>query len=379
MQWIDLQALAPAPGCAPDFNACLEAFPGLRALAHTEQARQWHAEGSVWTHTTMVVRELLDSEGYASLPRADQEVLFLAALLHDIAKSTTTAINPATGLIGHPGHSKKGAIDARIALWDAGAPFERREAICRLIESHQRPFHAFEASRSGITPEFAVRELSWRVDLRLLAALAEADMRGRICEDQAKVLDAIELFRELAREEDCFGRRRAFADAHTAVSYFRGASVHPDYPLFQEPGSQAIVMSGLPASGKNRWVADHHPRLPVVSYDDARAELGLRHGKAEGAVAHHALDKAKALLRAREPFVWNATHLSHQLRMKAIDLCIAYRAQVEVVYLEAPRAELLRRNTHRDTSLTNKALLGMLHRWEVPTHTEAHSVRHLLE
>lgn len=204
-------------------------------------------------------------------------------------------------------------------------------------------------------------------------------MRGRICEDQAKVLDAIELFRELAREEGCYGGARAFADAHTAVSYFRGANVHPDYPLFQEPGSKVILMAGLPASGKNRWVTEHHPALPVVSYDDARAELGLRHGKAEGVVAHHALDKAKDLLRSRQPFVWNATHLGSQMRTKALDLCYAYNAQVQVVYLEAPRAELLRRNSLRDSSLSNKTLLAMLHRWEVPAKTEAHGVNYVVQ
>jgi len=43
-------------------------------------------------------------------------------------------------------------------------------------------------------------------------------------------------------------------------------------------------------------------------------------------------------------------------------------------YLEQPRAELLRRNARRDTSLPNKTLLGMLHRWDLPLPTEAHRV-----
>ena len=75
-----------------------------------------------------------------------------------------------------------------------------REEICRLINVHQVPFFALESSRRGVTPEFTVRELSWQVDIRLLAMLAEADIRGRICPDPQRILDAIELFRELARE-----------------------------------------------------------------------------------------------------------------------------------------------------------------------------------
>ncbi|KVP16887.1 AAA family ATPase [Burkholderia ubonensis] len=386
MNWNDIRALVPTAGTQPDFQACLEAFPALEHAKSTPQSPEYHGEGDVWTHTQMVVEALLAQPDYQSASRVDQEVAFLAALLHDISKYRTTDIHPETGHIGHPGHSRKGAIEARLALWDAGVPFDVREAICRLIRVHQVPFHAFEqrASRGpddqhkSTPPEFRVRELSWQLDLRLLTLLAKADMLGRICTDASKALENIELFRELALDEGCYGAPRAFADPHTRVSYFRGASVHPDYPLYQEPGSQVIVMSGPPASGKNTWVEANHPGLPVVSFDDAREELGLRHGKNEGMVAHLAVDKAKALLRDKAPFVFNATHLSEQMRQKTLDLLYAYNAQVEVVYLERPRAELLTRNNRRDTSLNNKALQAMLSKWEPPLPTEAHAVRYLV-
>ena len=281
MNWKDIQGLVPEAGKSPDFEACLEAFPALEFAKTTPQGA-YHLEGDVWVHTKLVVEALLALPDYQAAPRASQETVFLAALLHDIAKYSTTVIDPDTGSISQPGHSRKGSIDARIALWDADVPFEVREAVCRLISVHQVPFFALEGSRKGKTPEFIVRQLSWQLDIPLLAMLAEADMRGRICPDQQKVLDSIELFREMAREEDCYGQPRAFADAHTRVSYFRGADVHPDYSLFQEAGSQVTVMCGLPASGKNTWVEKNRKGLPVVSFDDAREELGLKHGRAEG-------------------------------------------------------------------------------------------------
>lgn len=374
--WNDIRALVPAAGKQPDFKACLEAFPELELAKLTPQNPVYHGEGDVWTHTMMVVEELLALPDYQAATRDEQEIVFLAALLHDISKHSTTVVDQVTGAIGQPGHSRKGAIDTRIALWDAGMPFEARETVCRLVNVHQVPFWVMEGSRRGKSPEFLVRELSWQVDLRLLALLAEADMRGRICADKQKVLDNIELFRELAREEGCCGTPRAFADDHTRVSYFRGADVHPDYALFQEAGSQVTVMSGLPASGKDTWVAANRKGLPVVSFDDARAELGLKHGENEGQAAHYAVDKAKELLRQKAPFVWNATHLSLQSRQKTLDLLFAYNAQVELVYLERPRAELLRRNNKRNTSLSNKALLAMVHKWELATPVETHSIRY---
>lgn len=376
MRWTDIQKLVPASGQSADFQGCLEAFPELELAKRTPQSPVYHAEGDVWTHTQMVVEALLDMPAYQHASRQEQETVFLAALLHDIAKHRTTVIDPVTGAIGQPGHSRKGAVDARITLWDAECPFEVREAVCRMIAVHQVPFYALESSRRGVTPEFTVRELSWQLNLPLLAMLAEADIRGRICPDKQSVLDNIELFRELAREEDCYGKPRAFVDAHTRVSYFRGADVHPDYSLFQENGSKVTVMCGLPASGKDTWAGAHRKHLPVVSFDDAREELGLKHGENDGKAAHYAVDKAKELLREHAPFVWNATHLSQQMRTKTLDLLYAYNAEVELVYLEQPRRELLARNTRRDTSLTNKALEAMALKWELPVPTEAHAVRY---
>lgn len=376
MQWSEIENLVPEEGDYVDFEACLRVFPQLELAKSTPQGA-FHREGDVWTHTQMVVHSLLALDDYRVASREDQRIVFLAALLHDIAKCHTTVVDPVSGDIGQPGHSRKGAIDARIAMWDANAPFDTREAICRLIGVHQVPFFAINGSRSGVDAAFLAREISHQVSLPLLCMLAEADMRGRICPDQQEVLDAIELFRELAREDGCYGQAREFANAHTALSYFRGANIDPRYPLHQECGSQVIVMSGLPASGKNTWVERHHPDLPVVSFDDARVELGLKHGKNEGMVAHRAVDKAKALLRAKAPFVWNATHLTPQARGKTLDLLFSYHAQVDLVYLEMGRAELLRRNDHRDTSLSNKALQAMLLKWDIPMPTEAHMVRYL--
>lgn len=40
-------------------------------------------------------------------------------------------------------------------------------------------------------------------------------------------------------------------------------------------------------------MARHAPCLPVVSFDDAKAELGLRHGENDGMAAHHAVHKTR--------------------------------------------------------------------------------------
>lgn len=224
---------------------------------------------------------------------------------------------------------------------------------------------------------FLVHKLSHELDLRLLAAVAQADMEGRHFEKKQDCLADIELFRELAREEGCFGQPRDFADAHTRLCYFRGANIAPGFAYHQNPGSRVVMMSGLPASGKNHWVSANLGTLPVVSIDDARTALGLRHGQNEGAAAHRVVDFAKDMLRRREPFVWNTTHLSGQMRKKTLDLLYAYDAHVELVYLEQPPATIFKRNARRDSSLSNQGIERMLFKWEVPVPTEVHAVRYL--
>lgn len=374
-----LEDLAPAAGRSPDWQACLDAIPDLAKLARTPHDLTWHGEGNVWTHTRMVVDALLESPDWAAADAAGRFVLFTAALLHDISKPATTIVDPETGRIGQPGHSARGAVDARVILWRAGVPFDLREQICRLISVHQVPFHIFKGNRAGHSPEYLVRKLSHELDLRQLAALAAADMRGRVFEGMQDVLDDLELFRELAREEDCFGRPAPFADAFTRLRYFRGEAVHPQTSYFREARSRVTVMSGLPASGKNTWVEANRKGLPVVSFDDAREELGLQHGENDGKAAHLVVDRAKELLRRGQDFVWNATNVSRQLRQKSLDLLLSYGAEVEVVYLELPEAELLRRNRRRDTTLSNAGIERMLHRWEVVLPTEAHEVHYLAD
>jgi len=374
MRYKDMAAHVPAPGQMPDWAWFLHAIPALALLEQTPQDPYYHAEGNVWIHTRMVIDALMRGADYIDGGHDERFVLFYAALLHDIAKPATTVIDTETGRIGQPGHSRRGAIDARIVCWHAGVPFALREELCRIITVHQLPFFALAGNKSGQSAEFLIRKLSHELDLRLLAAMAEADMRGRDFEKKADCLVDIALFRELARDEHCYGTPREFADRHTQLAYFRGAQIAPDFAHHQNAGSQVTMMCGLPASGKNWWVEKNRPGLPVVSIDDARLELGLKHGVNEGAVAHRAVDFAKELLRAKAPFVWNTTHLSTQMRKKTLDLLYAYDAQVELVYLEQPPELIFKRNSQRDTSLSNKAIERMLFKWEVPLPTEAHTV-----
>lgn len=363
------------PGTSRDIDwpALLGFIPALQALGDTPQDVRHHAEGDVLTHTRMVCDTLVAMPAYQAAPVERKFVLFYAALLHDLAKPPCTVTQP-DGSITSAGHSRRGAVDARLLLWRAGVPFSLREAICQIIRVHQMPFFAVFGDKSGATPEYLIRKLSWEVEMDALTTVAEADMRGRICPGGDLALLAIDAFREMAEQEHCLQGPRAFPDAATRMRYFatQGA-VSADHAIYPVAGSKVIVLSGPPASGKDTWAAQHAPDLPMLSYDDAREALGVRHGsKAAGKAVHWVVDQAKALLRDQAPFVWNATHLSQQMRRKTLDLLYRYHAEVTLVYLEAPEALLLKRNALRDSTLTNKELTALLWHWGPPLQSEAH-------
>lgn len=367
--------LVPAPGGDIDWTTLVDEVDVLVPLADTPQQPEFHGEGDVLTHTRMACEVMVNLPDYVHADPDDRLVLFYATLFHDLGKGACTVIED--GRISSAGHGRIGAIDARRMLWQAGVPFGLRERICRLVRRHMEPFYAVAGNRQGDSPEYVVRTLSWELRIRDIVAVAEADAKGRICADMGESVTAVELFREVAQEEGCYDAEYPYADAHTRLVYGRRrGAISLDYPFYAAAGSHVVVMSGMPASGKNTWVAAHAPDRPVVSFDDAVAELGLTHGRNTGAAAHLVTDRARALLRDRTDFVWNATHLSSRIRARTLDLLYAYDARVEIVYLESPEPVVKQRNTCRDGTLSNAALDQMLRRWEVPVPAEAHQVRY---
>jgi predicted kinase len=108
---------------------------------------------------------------------------------------------------------------------------------------------------------------------------------------------------------------------------------------------EVILMSGLPASGKDTYLRTHAPDLPVISLDALRDQLDADFGDAE--VIAEARERARGYLRAGTSFAWNATNLTPSLRGQLIELFRSYRARTRIVYCEASPADQHARNRSR--------------------------------
>jgi predicted kinase len=367
-------ALCPqAPVWAVDWDAIEERYAWIRALADVPQEPCYHAEGDVLIHTRMAAEALAGFDEWRALDSGARAVLFLAALLHDVAKPDCTLVEP-DGRITAYGHARRGATKVRTLLYtgegfDAPAPLLVRETVAALVRHHGLPLWLLEKddpARAEIAASQTVRQ-DW------LALVAEADVRGRRCADQGELLDRIALFRAHCEELECYRQPRAFPTAHSRFAYFHG-SRDPDYQAYDDTVCEVMLLAGLPGAGKDTWIRQHVPGLPVISLDALRQELGVAPSDDQGAVAHTAKARARELLRARTSFVWNATNVTRALRAPLIELFVAYHARVHIVCVDAPYQTLLRRNASRARPVPPRVIAMLLHKLEVPDATEAEHV-----
>jgi len=354
--------------------------PFVIPMSRTQQHPVYHGEGDVWTHTRLVCESLLQLESFRQQSGAVQEILFLAALLHDIGKIPTTRWED--GRWTSPRHAMVGTKMVRQFLWQelglCGTPEKQqlRETVCMLIRGHSFPPRAIDdplakwklieiGSNGNKVPLFTHERLG---------ILCEADALGRVCDDKAHMLDQISLYRELARETGCYYAPFAFPSDHTRYAYLSGRNIPPEVELYDDTWGEVILMSGLPGTGKDTWIRENCSDLPMISLDEIRRETGILPTDNQTRVVEIARERAKGYLRKKQPFVWNATNLSRMVRGKQIQLFSQYHARTRVVYLETDWQEQRLRNAGRADAVPEQAICHMLSELAPPKAKEAHRV-----
>ena len=241
-----------------------------------------------------------------------------------------------------------------------------------LVRHHGLPLWSMEKPDPGK----AVIKASLEVNTQWLYILAKADALGRICKDQNELLERLEFFKELCIEQRCWGFPKVFDSNLAKFSYFRKETQSADFVPFDDTLSDVVILSGIAGSGKDHYLSLHHPKLPVVSLDKLRQaqKIDRNDTKGNGRIIQQAMEDAKKYLRSGEPFAWNATNITAQMREQLINQFAVYKPRIKLVYLEVPYAKLLRQNKDREHSIPTIAVERMIDRLEVPKIWEAHEV-----
>jgi tRNA nucleotidyltransferase (CCA-adding enzyme) len=174
-----LQARRPSIGLrlALDLGVIHRLFPEIEALVGCAQEPEWHPEGDVWVHTLMVVDEARSR--IDDLEHPGQVTVMLGALCHDLGKPPTTAV--IDGRIRSMDHEQAGVAPTGRLLDRLNvhsiAGFDVRGQVLGIVAHHLKPLAFFKAvPRAG---DGAFRRLALKVDLELLARVAQSDCLGR--------------------------------------------------------------------------------------------------------------------------------------------------------------------------------------------------------
>lgn len=371
-----------APDWAIDWNG-IKASPlgaDLEKLRDIRQNPAWHGEGDVLTHTQLVCEALAGDSDFRELDETERAEVFVAALLHDVGKIAKTRME--NGTWTSPGHSIAGARHIRKILWQlfdmAGTEEKRcfRETVCSLIRFHSVPLHFMSKG----DPEHFVGSLAAEgcitqgFTLAKLAMLVRADIRGRKASDVGRLLDELALFVATAKEQGCLDAPPRFADPFSRLAWLEGRTRCPEQQLYNDTWGRVYMMCALPGTGKDTWIRNNLPDIPMISLDAIRAELGVSWEDGQGPVVALAFDRAREHLRARRSFVWNATCLTADFRKREIQLFRDYGAYTEIIELEVPWNEGLRRNRNRKAVVPESVIDSMLGRFTPPSVREAHEV-----
>lgn len=352
----------------------------LGRMAKTDQNERYHAEKDVLSHTVMVCEQITAQAEYVNGSNEDKTILFWSALLHDIGKTVCTCEQD--GEIRSPHHASKGANMARAFLWrELGlcGSYEKqrlREAICTLIRYHSFPPYAIKCEDADLRllKIASNGELAPGATIAKLCALERADALGRIYHGDDDISERIEFCKTLAEDIPCYTRPYDFADDFSKRAYFKGKTLWRDHGLFNDTWGSVILMSGLPGTGKDTYIREKYPHLPVISLDDIRRELGISPTEKQGRVISEGHDRARRLLRKKQPFVWNATNITRQTRNMQISLFEDYGASVTTVFLETEWEEQLSRNAARDASVPEAVIQSLLEKLVLPERYESERV-----
>ncbi|HEX4797133.1 MAG TPA: AAA family ATPase [Humisphaera sp.] len=361
-----------APSYTIEWTALRAAFDWIADMAGVRQEPQWHAEGDVEIHTRMVAEAMAADARWRDADEQARHVLFCAALMHDVAKPACTRFEE--GRWTSPHHARVGEMMSRRLLYQGQAgeppPFHERERICKLVRFHGLPLRFMEKP----DPARACIKASVQVKLSEVATLARADVIGRECADKQSLLDSIDMFEAYCQELQCFDQPRHFESNHHRFIYF--AAPKPlEYVPYDDTRCEAILMSGLPAAGKSTWIARLKTEQPVICLDELRKELDVDPADDDQSrVINAAKEQAKTLLRRGEPFIWDATNISRDLRGSLVALFANYGARVRIVYVESPWKMLLTQNRARKRQVPESVLLRLVEKLEIPTLVEADMV-----
>lgn len=409
---------AGSPSFAKVVSELSEKLPLITQLVNTPQEADWHAEGDVAAHSTLVLEQALSLADTANLLHEQRTTLLAAAALHDIGKALTTRQEiDAHGTLRWRSrlHARRGRDYLGYRLLGM-APAKQIWQILQLVGEHHSLHLAIDRSRG-------IWALARRANLSLLLLLAKADARGRIVrqsfnERRLSGEELVEFVELLAAEEGLdlsiatsSGYQQPDHYAHfckqiaqlllsappqlidlacgRGIRDWEAGLIHtPHEAVARVQGAirqgfgRLTLLCGPSGSGKSSYAKQlqrESPNARIISLDSLRASLGKNASdqKVNGQVLQAARQALREGLRQHQHVIWDATSLRRQQRAQLVTLAHDYGALSEIVLLWTSPKLLQKRNMSRQRVVNAAIVAKQLAALEFPEVSEAHVVRYL--
>lgn len=308
-----------------------------------ENINPYHQEGDIFCHTMMVCKQA------ENMPYEVQ----IAALLHDIGKPSTRAVNPKNGRVSFFNHD---AVSAFMSLEilkreELGLTDEQRVMIFNMIALHTQVYKLTPQQLANIGDMNLVRNL---------ILLGNADHEGRFHSHEGS---KIPTFEDVLHEYE--------------VSHY------------EDKEKEVIVLVGPPASGKSSYVEKYIGEYSLISRDNCLMDLATEKFGTKNFTYQNAWDsirqkKVDIILNDRfkewqtgRVFV-DMTHMSKKSRRRSLShFGPEYKKKAVVFLTDLPT--LFERNEKREGKVIDRSVIDRMIRSFYPaTYEEFDEIEYVL-
>lgn len=341
----------------------------FNVMKKTRQSAEWHKEGNVANHTERVVNEMKRIlEGReCDVNSEDYLVLMSAALCHDLGKPSTTRFDQEKQDYSCKGHGFAGEKIVRKLFFEDD--FWLREKVCWLVRNHMAPFYL--KNENGEYDADKIKRLSiGPVTLDFLLTLNWADALGSINDhetstDVLKRLNSTCVF-AMNNCDNCIEKPYNYKRCEKLNLY----SGLPEVIEQSTPEFTVYIMIGLPGAGKDIWIQNHIPNVPMLCRDVIRTEIGIEGEKPfgteeqENEVTRILAERLIDCCRNKRTCVVNNTNIMKMRRNEIRSLIMPYNPKIVYVYVEAPTVKDCKER--RAGQISPKVIKRMLNSFEMP-------------
>ncbi len=354
----------------------------VQRLKDTPQNPRYHAEGSVYNHTQLVLDQYFQYAENHSLTQSEKLIFYWAAVLHDLGKIEVTRWE--WGRWRASGHEEAGVSIARdILMGRPEVSATERKAILELVRWHHIPLRWGLQQRS--LEDYLL--LGTQVDLRMIGLFGSFDLKGRECEDKAHVLELSRQFIEkiVPEVKAVLGSYKQLQNRYQSVGIRQKDALwaavsnrEPELLAYlikvkvekvDEKIPHCVMTIGTPRAGKSHYIAEKYPhynRIDTSAFDfkSPPSDVLLR------------LKRDLSLqLKGQACLVLDGTHLDENLRQNLAEHIRQQGARLHYLFFERSLSQMKVQNRISTNPMEESKLLAAHKQLHLPHPWEAHSIQ----